>query len=160
MMTQFEQFAAAISGSAFIATAAAGESRQGCLVGFGTQASIDPPRLLVCISVQNATFDAARRASHLGIHLIPADRPDLAQLFGGTTGDDVDKFAGLRWEAGRDGEPLLLECPMRLSGRVVERHPFGDHVGFLVEPVAVWAAEEFEPLDISSVAGIDPGHDP
>ncbi len=159
-MTEFEQFTAAISGSAFIATAAAGGERQGCLVGFGTQASIDPPRLLVCISVQNATFAAARRASHIGVHLIPADRPDLAQLFGGTTGDDVDKFAGLRWEKGPGGEPLLGECPMRLSGRVVERHPFGDHVGFLVEPVAVWAAERFEPLDISSVAGIDPGHDP
>jgi flavin reductase (DIM6/NTAB) family NADH-FMN oxidoreductase RutF len=159
-MAAFEQFAAAISGAAFIATAAAGTARHGCLVGFGTQASIQPPRLLVCISVENATFDVACRASHIGIHLVPADRPDLAQLFGGTTGDDVDKFAGLPWENGPGGEPLLVECPMRLSGRVLERHPFGDHVGFLVEPVAVWAVERFEPLDIASVAGIDPGHDP
>jgi flavin reductase (DIM6/NTAB) family NADH-FMN oxidoreductase RutF len=160
MMTAFEQFAAAISGSAFIATASAGKARHGCLVGFGTQASIHPPRLLVCISVQNATFDVACRASHIGIHLVPADRPDLAELFGGMTGDDVDKFAGLRWEEGPGGEPLLVECPMRLSGRILERHPFGDHVGFLVEPVAVWEVERFEPLDISSVAGIEPGHDP
>jgi flavin reductase (DIM6/NTAB) family NADH-FMN oxidoreductase RutF len=159
-MDEFGQFAAAIPGGAFIATAAAANARHGCLVGFGTQASIHPPRLLVCISVQNATFDVACRASHIGIHLVPADRRDLAELFGGTTGDDVDKFAGLRWEEGPGGEPLLLEGPMRLSGRVLERHPFGDHVGFLVEPVAVWAVEQFEPLDISSVAGIDPGHEP
>jgi flavin reductase (DIM6/NTAB) family NADH-FMN oxidoreductase RutF len=129
-------------------------------VGFATQASIDPPRLLVCLSIQNATFETAGRATHLGVHLIPRDRIDLAELFGGETGDDVDKFARCRWEEGREGEPLLLDCPMRLSGRILDRHPFGDHVGYLLERVATWAHERFEPLDIRRASGIDPGHAP
>lgn len=139
-------------------TAAAGADRQGCLVGFATQASIHPPRLLVCISVKNATFETAEHATHLGVHLIPADRLDLAELFGGETGDDVDKFAELRFEHGPGGEPLLLECPLRLSGRILDRHPLGDHVGYLLEPVVVWADAEVRPLDIRRAGGIDPGH--
>lgn len=141
-------------------TAAGGGSRQGCLLGFATQVSIDPPRLLVCLSVKNATFRTAERATHLGVHLVPADRPDLAELFGGETGDEVDKFAGRRVEDGPGGEPLLVECPLRLSGRILDRHPMGDHVGYLIEPVAVWADGHVEPLDIRrAAASIDPGHE-
>jgi flavin reductase (DIM6/NTAB) family NADH-FMN oxidoreductase RutF len=141
-------------------TADAGGSRQGCLLGFATQVSINPPRLLVCVSVKNATFQAAERATHLGIHLVPADRHDLAELFGGETGDEVDKFAGRRLDEGPGGEPLLVECPQRLSGRILDRHPMGDHVGYLIEPVAVWADGDAEPLDIRHAAvSIDPGHE-
>ena len=110
------------------------------------------------MSVKNATYQTAERASHLGVHLIPADRLDLAELFGGETGDDVDKFAGRRWEEGPGGAPLLLDCPVRLSGRILDRHLLGDHVGYLLEPVAVWADTEVEPLDIRRAGGIDPGH--
>jgi flavin reductase (DIM6/NTAB) family NADH-FMN oxidoreductase RutF len=140
-------------------TAAAGGSRHGCLLGFATQTSIDPPRLLVCLSVKNATFSAAERATHLGVHLVPAGRLDLAELFGGETGDEVDKFAGRRLDEGPGGEPLLVECPLRFSGRILERHPLGDHAGYLLEPVAVWADQEDRPLDIRrAAADIDPGH--
>jgi len=48
------------------------------------------------MSVKNTTYQTAERASHVGVHLIPADRLDLAELFGGETGDDIDKFAGRR----------------------------------------------------------------
>jgi flavin reductase (DIM6/NTAB) family NADH-FMN oxidoreductase RutF len=157
---EFTELAAAVPGAALLVTAAAGDDREGCLVGFATQASIHPARLIVCLSVTNATFATAERATHLGVHLIPAGRLDLAELFGGETGDEVDKLAGCRWEAGPGGEPLLLDCPMRLSGRILERHPFGDHVGFLLEPAAVWAVTPFEALPIGAAAGIEPGHAP
>jgi flavin reductase (DIM6/NTAB) family NADH-FMN oxidoreductase RutF len=157
---EFAQLARAVPGAALIVTAADGGDREGCLVGFATQASIDPPRLLVCLSVQNATFAVAERATHLGVHIIPAGRRDLAELFGGETGDEVDKLARCPWETGPGGAPLLLGCPMRLSGRVLSRHPFGDHVGFLLEPVAVWAVDPFEALGIDEAGGIEPGHAP
>jgi hypothetical protein len=110
--------------------------------------------------VSEEIFAAALDATHLGVHLIPAERPDLAELFGGETGDDVDKFTECRWEAGPGGEPLLSDCPMRCACRILKRHPFGDHVGFLLEPVATWVADPFEPLDIRDADRIDPGHAP
>ena len=38
----------------FIVTCADERERAGCLVGFATQCSIDPPRFLVCLSTATA----------------------------------------------------------------------------------------------------------
>ena len=57
----------------FIVTVAAGDERAGCLVGFATQCSIDPPRFLVCISDKNRTFRVARDADTMVVHLVPEE---------------------------------------------------------------------------------------
>src|SRR3954466_64447 len=90
----------------FIVTTAAGGERAGCLVGFAGQASIDPSRFLVFLSEKNRTCRVAREATHLAVHFVPADRDDLAELFGGETGDEVDKFARTDWHEGAAGMPL------------------------------------------------------
>jgi flavin reductase (DIM6/NTAB) family NADH-FMN oxidoreductase RutF len=76
----------------FIVTAVAGRQRAGCLVGFATQTSIHPPRMLV----------------------------HLTELFGGETGDDVDKFARTEWDEGPRGLPIVRGCP---GGWWVTRSP-------------------------------------
>jgi flavin reductase (DIM6/NTAB) family NADH-FMN oxidoreductase RutF len=74
----------------FIVTARAGDEPLGCLVGFATQTSIDPPRFAVCLSHNNRTYRHARDAEHLGVHCVPEHATELAELFGGETGDEVD----------------------------------------------------------------------
>jgi hypothetical protein len=49
------------------------QERLGCLIGFTTQASIDPPRLLVCLSVQNPTYRVARDAPFVAVHVLGPD---------------------------------------------------------------------------------------
>ena len=80
----------------FIVTATAGDDRAGCLIGFATQTSIDPQRFLVCLSRRNRTYRVARRTDLLGVHFVPSEAADLAELFGGATGDEVDKFAAAK----------------------------------------------------------------
>jgi len=88
----FQKLVAQLDYPMFIATVAAGGERGGCLIGFATQASIHPPRFLAGISEKNHTFRVARGANSMGIHLVPEGATDLAELFGGETGDDLDKF--------------------------------------------------------------------
>jgi flavin reductase (DIM6/NTAB) family NADH-FMN oxidoreductase RutF len=52
----------------FIVTACAEGERCGCLVGFATQASIDPSRFLVCLSHENRTYRVGRDTELLGVH--------------------------------------------------------------------------------------------
>src|SRR3954462_8022729 len=96
----FQRLVAQLDYPMFIATVAAGGERSGCLVGFATQVSIRPGRFLVCLSEKNHTFRVAQRATHVGVHFVPAEREDLAELFGGETGDEVDKFARTSWHEG------------------------------------------------------------
>ena len=91
----------------FIVTVAAAGEQAGCLVGFTTQCSIDPSRFLVCLSDKNRTFRVAREAETMVVHLVPQEARELADLFGGETGDEVDKFARVSWQPGPGGTPVL-----------------------------------------------------
>ncbi|MBW3665379.1 MAG: flavin reductase family protein [Actinobacteria bacterium] len=142
-----------------IVTTAADGERAGCLVGFHTQASIDPLRYLVLLSVANATYRVALQADHLAVHVLDERDRGLAELFGSETGDDVDKFAQVPWTAGPGGVPLL-EVANRFVGRIVDRSDAGDHVVFLIEPVVAATSDSLTQLSALSMRDLEPGHEP
>jgi flavin reductase (DIM6/NTAB) family NADH-FMN oxidoreductase RutF len=140
-----------------IVTAAADGERSGCLVGFSTQCSLDPPRYLVCISRANHTSAVAARSEHLAVHVLDRiDRP-LSELFGEQTGDQVDKFGQCSW-AEHHGVPVLDGPKAWFVGRVLDRLPLGDHVGHLLEPVEVRLPDGVDLLTFQQVRDMEPGH--
>ena len=155
---EFDRFVAGLDYPMFVVTAAHEAVQAGCLVGFTTQASIRPPRFLVCLSVKNHTYDVARHASVLAVHLLAPTQHELAELFGGETGDEVDKFDRCRWQPGRDGVPLLEDCQRRIVGRILEQRPLGDHVGFLLDPTIVDVTSSRHGLTFEQAREITPGH--
>ncbi len=143
-----------------VVTAAAAGERAGCLVSFHTQSSMTPPRYCVLLSKANHTYGVALRASHLAIHFLAAGDLPLAELFGGQTGDTVDKFARLPVTEGPGGVPLLAQCPRWLAvRRIALLDEGGDHVTMLTEPVAALASGPFSPLRVAQAGHIRPGHD-
>ncbi|MEV5760891.1 flavin reductase family protein [Streptomyces tendae] len=124
-----------------VVTAAVHGERAGCLVGFSSQCSIRPVRYVVWISDVNRTFRVARSADVLAVHLLARDQRGTAELFGGLTGDDVDKFRRVRWREAYGGAAVLVDVEAWFVGRVVERTAGGDHVGFVLEPVE-WGGRE------------------
>jgi len=156
---RFDDLVAAMDAALVVVTVAVSDERDGCLVGFHSQASIEPRRYVVWLSNANRTCRLAERADHLAVHVLASDQHELAELFGGETGDDIDKLARTTWEAGPGGVPLLGACPHRFAGRVVERHHSrGDHVGVLLEPIEVSGEGPSEPLRLRHSANIEPGH--
>ena len=142
----------------FIVTVA-GREPAGCLVGFATQCSIDPPRFLVCLSEKNRTCRVAGAADALAVHFVPAAAEELAELFGGRSGDEVDKFARCEWHEGPAGLPILDRCPSWFAGRILERRRLGDHVGHLIEPFAGEAAHSGRAFPFSRAKHVEPGHE-
>ncbi len=154
----FDPFVEGLDYPVFVVTAAAEGETAGCLVGFATQCSIDPPRLLVCLSEQNHTFRVAGSATHLAVHLVPSGQEDLAELFGGETDDETDKLAEVAWRPGPGGVPVLEDCPRVVVGEILERRAFGDHTGYLLAPVEV-ATDGSATLTFADVVDLDAGHD-
>ena len=144
---------------AIVTTVAKGE-RAGCLIGFHAQCSIEPLRYVVWLSKANHTYRVASRATHLAVHFPRTDQHELAELFGGTSGDDLDKFSRCAWTPGAHDVPLLDDCPNRFVGRRIALLDEGsDHVCVVVEPIEADAATDgFSPLRLSDVTDIDPGH--
>ena len=155
----FEELVGQLDYQMFIVTACAGGERAGCLVGFATQASIDPSRFLVGLSRRNRTFRVAQGAPALVVHFVPADADDLAELFGGETGDDIDKFARCAWRPGPGGAPILERLDHWFAGSVLEQVDLGDHVGFLLEPIEGEASGGQEPFTFHRAKRIEPGHE-
>ena len=61
----FEAIMSDVDPPSYVVTAADGDDRAGCLVGFATQCSIDPPRFGVWLSKLNRTYRvAAARRGH------------------------------------------------------------------------------------------------
>jgi flavin reductase (DIM6/NTAB) family NADH-FMN oxidoreductase RutF len=157
----FTELVAQLDYPMYVVTAAAHGERAGCLVGFGTQTSIHPARFLACISRKNHTLRVASEAEVLAVHFLrdePAER-ELAELFGGETGDETDKFARSTWREGPSGVPLLEGIPNRFVGRVLGQLDLGDHVGFLLDPIADEERDDgLAELGYQEAKGIKPGH--
>ena len=158
---RFQHLVAQLDYPLYVVTAAAGEERDGCVVGFTTQCSIDPPLFLVCLSNKNRTYRIAEEADHLAVHVIPDERRDLAELFGGETADERDKLTQVDWRPGPGGAPLVADLDDWFAGRIVERFDWsGDHVGFVLEPVEAEAGDSEQELSFQEAKDIDPGHEP
>jgi flavin reductase (DIM6/NTAB) family NADH-FMN oxidoreductase RutF len=155
----FESLVGELEYPMLIVTAAAGGERAGCLVGFATQTSIDPGRYLVCLSRSNHTHRVAAHADVIAVHFLPADREDLAELFGGETGDEVDKFERCEWREGPGGAPIVAGCRNWFAGEVVARFDLGDHSGLLLAPIAGATGEPMRQFSFHRARRIDPGHE-
>jgi flavin reductase (DIM6/NTAB) family NADH-FMN oxidoreductase RutF len=141
-----------------IVTVRAGGERSGCLVGFATQCSIDPPRFLVCISDANHTAAVAAAADSMVVHVVPADGMDLARLFGEETGDEIDKLDRCEWVPGPDGTPVLTRCRNWFRGRILDAFHAGDHRAYLVEPEETRSDPGQGFLSFQQVRDMEPGH--
>ncbi len=156
---RFGSIASSLDAPLIIVTAAEGQQRAGCLVGFHCQSSIEPPRYCVWLSKANYTYRVALHSTHLAVHFLTSADVALAEWFGTQTGDSVDKFAGARAVTGPGGVPVLEDCPHWLVGRrIMTVDSGGDHVCMMTEPVAVHTSGSFQPLRLSQATHLQPGH--
>jgi flavin reductase (DIM6/NTAB) family NADH-FMN oxidoreductase RutF len=154
-------FAPLVNPPMFVVTCAHNGEKAGCLVAFATQCSMEPHLFLACLSIENRTYKVANLASALGVHLLTDKDRSIASLFGEQTGDDVDKFTKISWRSGVTGAPILNDCQTFFEGEILEKVPFGDHVGFVLAPVTdvsnSGANEEIQ-LALHDVEDFSPGH--
>ncbi|MER6348657.1 flavin reductase family protein [Streptomyces sp. NPDC001532] len=157
-MTDADTFMERLDPEMCVVTAAVGEERSGCLVGFSAQCSMRPVRYVVWLSKVNHTYEVARAADVLAVHLLTRDQHALAALFGGETGDETDKFRQVGWRTAHGGAAVLQDAAAWFVGTVTGRFDAGDHVGFVLEPVECGARADGPLLRLRDALDISPGH--
>jgi flavin reductase (DIM6/NTAB) family NADH-FMN oxidoreductase RutF len=155
----FARLVTALDYPLYVVTAAVESELTGCLIGFATQCSIHPPRFLACISKTNHTFQIAAQSAVLAVHIVDEKNKGIAELFGGQTGDAVNKFKGVNWHI-VDGVPVLDACARWFTASVIERIDLGDHVGHVLEPLCVQAGPDSSQLTSQQARDIEAGHRP
>lgn len=162
-MSDLDAFTGVLDPPMYVVTGVAADGeRAGCLVGFASQCSIQPARFTVWLSRRNHTYRVARHSSHLAVHALSRTEMETARLFGEETGDEIDKFARVDWTPGHGGVPVLSGVRAWFVGRVETRWDGGDHVGFLLAPVAEGSstpsADRTPLLRLGDVTHFTPGH--
>ncbi len=118
-----DSFKAALSRWASGVTVVTAPGPAGMTVSAFASLSLEPPLITVAIACGAHAHDAIVGADGFAVHILGADHAELSTRFA----SPVDRFAGLTWEEGPHGEPLLHEYVARL---VCARHATfdgGDH---------------------------------
>jgi flavin reductase (DIM6/NTAB) family NADH-FMN oxidoreductase RutF len=91
--------------------------------------SMDPPLVLWNLNRRALSLPVFEAAEHFVVHILADDQIDLAERF--ATRGLGDKFAGIEWDEGDGGAPLLRGVAARFECRAHAIHDGGDHRIFL-----------------------------
>jgi flavin reductase (DIM6/NTAB) family NADH-FMN oxidoreductase RutF len=111
-----------------VVTAMDGEKPRGLAVNAFSSISLDPPTVMVAVQRTSSTHDCLYRAAHLAINILSVDQVDVVNTFA-TKSDD--KFAGLDWEAGPFGSPLIGRSAALMEVEIRERLQASTHTVFI-----------------------------
>ena len=96
--------------------------------------SLHPPLVLLCIDKKANTYDVVTSASYFAINVLNRRQDELALLFA-TRG--ADKFAGVAYQQGVTGAPLLPDVSIAvIECRMYAQYDGGDHTIVMGEVVA------------------------
>lgn len=100
----------------------------GLTVNSFSAVSLEPALVLWCLDKASHNLAAFRQASHHAINILAADQRDLSNRFATWP---IDRFAGLPWQAGAGGAPLLSGCCATFEVANEMQHEAGDHLIFV-----------------------------
>ena len=134
----------------WVVTAAEGEKEGGLVSTTVASASIvaEMPRVLITLSHRHFTSGLITRTGRFALHLLDREQTSLAFRFGGQSGRDVDKLAGLPMERTPSGLPVLSESVAWLECRVEARVDIGDRDVVLAEVVSSHRNRSSPPLTV------------
>ncbi len=104
--------------------------------------SLDPPLVLWSLARSSLSHDAFSSSGHFAVHVLAATQEALSNRFARS---GQDKFAGVAWQPGILGSPLLVEYASRFQCRTRHLYEGGDHV-ILVGEVVAFDSRNVSPL--------------
>jgi len=104
--------------------------------------SLDPPLVLVSIAHDATLHPVLLVQAEMAVSILTASQEAIARRFA----EKLDnRFDGVGFTRGVTGAPLIDGALATIEGRVIHRHPGGDHTIFVAEVLAASATMD-EPL--------------
>lgn len=116
------------TGVTVVTTVAADGTPVGLTVNSFNSVSLEPPLVLWSLRRESPTLPLFQAAPRFAVNVLAEDQTDLSNRFASPVDD---RFAGMVWETGALGVPLLPGCAARLECRTEAIHPGGDHLIFI-----------------------------
>jgi flavin reductase (DIM6/NTAB) family NADH-FMN oxidoreductase RutF len=127
-----------------------GGEEHGMTANWVTQASFDPPMVVVAVENTSKTVAMIRDAHHFAVNVLLEGQRELAGKLGRSSANTPQKLKGIKTKpAPISGAPVLTDALGWVECRVVATLPSGDHTLVLGEVVAAGVEHEgAEPLTL------------
>ncbi len=120
----------------YVLTAAHQDEVAAGTVNWLSQASFEPPLVMVGVKKDSRLHELIERSGQFAVNILAAGHKDLAAAFFRPTQVEGDRINGQPFEPGpKTGAPLLLAAPAWFEARVVDKVARGDHTVFVAEVV-------------------------
>ena len=127
-----------------------GEGGNGATVNWVTQVSFDPPLIAVSVEKTSRSIVLIRQHRVFALNVYSSDQRELAGQLGKRSANRSDKFAGVSWDSGTTGAPLLTDALGYVECSVRSEIDSGDSAIFVVEVVAAGVRSSGRPLTMES----------
>ena len=107
-----------------LVTAAHDGAPAGLIVNSLASVSLEPPLVSFCPTRTSLTWSRMRRAGRFGVNVLGRRHEAFVRR---ATPAGADRFAGLEWEWGTGGAPLVTDALASFECQIVAEHAAGDH---------------------------------
>ena len=111
------------TGVAFVTAAPDGEPA-GLIVNSLSSVSLEPPLVSFCPSRNSLTWSRMRRTGCFAVNILGGQHEPFAKR---AAPAGANRFAGIDWQLGGTGAPLLTDALASFECEIVAEHPTGDH---------------------------------
>lgn len=127
----------------YVVTVTHGGEEHGMTANWITQASFEPPMVVVAVENSSKTIGMIRDAHHFAVNLLQSGQRDLAGKLGRSSEQTPQKLKGIRTKpAPVSGAPILADALGWVECRLMTTLPAGDHTLVLGEVVGAGVEHE------------------
>ena len=132
----------------YVLTAADRDDVAAGSVNWLSQASFEPPLVMVAIKKDSGLHALVERSGGFAVNVLAAGQKEATSAFFRSTQVEDGKINGYAFEPGpKTGAPLLLELPAWFEARVTDAVKRGDHTVYLAEVINAGLRDpEAEPM--------------
>lgn len=141
----------------YVLTTRLDDTINGMIASWVSQISYAPPLIMVAIHPKRYSHTLIDKSGVFALHVIDRSKKELLMRFKGP--DTIKKFAGIPWENGKTGVPILKDCSACFELEVKERHCPGNHTLFVGEVVKCSFQSSGTPLSTLDYEGMYVGKD-
>ena len=124
----------------------------GMIASWVSLVSYDPPLVMVAVHPNRYSHHLIEQGGAFALHALSKTQPDFLSRFKGS--DPADKFAGIAWERGKTGCPIIKECVAYLDCRVKTIIKPGNHSIFIGEIIDAGLLSDEETFSMMDYSGI------
>lgn len=134
----------------YVLTAAHGDEVSAGTVNWVSQASFEPPLLMVAVKKDSHAHGLIDASQKFALNVLGTDQKSVAQDFFRPTQQQGQSLNGHPFAVGgQTGAPLLTELPAWVECRVTDTVARGDHTVYVAEVIEVGVNQpESQPLDM------------